>query len=675
MNYFFDNLLNLINNLQKEIKRDTQMLLTNDKFDEKKDLYSTNILSKNYLMNKPLIIKSIHRDDYDNTSVIKLVELYDVYRNYTMQWIKKLSTDSQKFFFQLTNVFDQINRKLISKKESKFYNINKEINEAKDEFKGTSITQFVKILKTHMEKIMGAENKFYTKMEGNYQPVLHGALLNSLRTPSLYKELVGASHRHERAFGTIVRDKEGKIMRDEGNRPIFISFIDKEKLNEQQYDALKFGKKTLIVNTFKHRLRGGEQADQSSWWREWKEKPINKVNDQWYTTVLKNSLETIFQNRPKKKSTLIKALKMEGLRKFQYTLDKQPKNIKEEILDKLFYSLQSELFASIHMLKSAKKFKYLQLHKCGSDAPIEFWLPPQIAQGAKNRLMKRAFVFHSSMSSLFPLAASSTDKYARKTFTSATKNMRVNIIPLELVKQFPQNAIKKPPFSPIHVNSAVTGAGIGGSRGIITVYRKEELFKTLLHEMVHRFSVDDLSKVATKWILTQFSIEPISNEILFYEAVTETLGCLTSSIMNAYECCGANGFDKVIPKVWEAEKRFSLYQAAKVLYISGFKNFAEFMDPKNTKHRVKQNNTSVAEYYIFKAAFLQKIDQFLSIFKIADEKKRNTTWKFFLLKCCKDKQFQEKVDILINAFITKVISTTSSLFRTGRMTVIEMPWK
>jgi len=264
-----------------------------------------------------------------------------------------------------------------------------------------------------------------------------------------------------------------------------------------------------------------------------------------------------------------------------------------------------------------------------------------------------------------------------------TGNLDVHLLPGRLKKKFPErNEI----FRAVHANSAVCYS----MQDLLIMFRKEEILKTVLHEMNHQIGVG--SDNFSRWLGENFAIEKtgqrgFGDTFLMNEVVAESMACITNVIMTAYET-DPNNFLQTVIQMFEREKLFSIYQAAKILYLSGFDSFEQFYYPKKGGPRIKQA-AAVAEYHILKAACIHDINGLLEIFMDPENKdvgkrgwrsigraRRNTKLKRYLLRNIRDWGcvfFKNKVNTLLQAFNNGVLSCThdDDLFATGRMTIIE----
>lgn len=137
----------------------------------------------------------------------------------------------------------------------------------------------------------------------------------------------------------------------------------------------------------------------------------------------------------------------------------------------------------------------------------------------------------------------------------------------------------------------------------ICIFRKEELNKVLVHELIHYLELD-LDVVEFPDFYNFFNLAQ-SNEVKLNEAYTEIMAVLINSIItakNITEC----------KQILNQELKFSLYQVGKILNLYEFMNALEFFQP-NTTNKFKQN-TSVFSYFIVKTIILFNIDVFLDLY-------------------------------------------------------------
>jgi hypothetical protein len=150
----------------------------------------------------------------------------------------------------------------------------------------------------------------------------------------------------------------------------------------------------------------------------------------------------------------------------------------------------------------------------------------------------------------------------------------------------------------------------------VYIYRREEWFKVLCHELFHSFGLDfseyDCADVDKK----MFAIFPIKVDLRLYEVYTETWGELLNVIFMAYLSNTKESAEKILKKVEPLiyqERMFSVYQASKVLAHFGMSY--EDLYEKSTQAMLSRRNyketTPVLSYYIIKNIVMFHIHEFI----------------------------------------------------------------
>ena len=122
-------------------------------------------------------------------------------------------------------------------------------------------------------------------------------------------------------------------------------------------------------------------------------------------------------------------------------------------------------------------------------------------------------------------------------------------------------------FRTLNVNTAVTNM-----RDII-IYRREELYKSIFHELIHFHNLDfkrlpvEINTMLLDYIHRTHNISS-ANEYLLYEAITESL---TNTLNAAYLSSGIKEFRINLAR----EIMFSTFQAAKILRLCGYGSWAD----------------------------------------------------------------------------------------------------
>ena len=142
----------------------------------------------------------------------------------------------------------------------------------------------------------------------------------------------------------------------------------------------------------------------------------------------------------------------------------------------------------------------------------------------------------------------------------------------------------------------------------ITIYRKEEWFKVLLHECIHSFGIDFSSMYSqhTSFDILLSNIFHIQNNYFLSEAYCE----VWATIINVITLYNKNiEFDKYITHKLHNESVFSLIQSYKFLKLHNIHVY-DFMN-KKTIHYTE--NTPGFSYIVIKSVFMYNLNSFINI--------------------------------------------------------------
>ena len=170
-------------------------------------------------------------------------------------------------------------------------------------------------------------------------------------------------------------------------------------------------------------------------------------------------------------------------------------------------------------------------------------------------------------------------------------DVKIIVYLTNLKKRFPMKSIL---LNEDNVNSGLTT--FDGDNKQIVIYRKEELNKVLLHELIHYYMIDfhfynnkyDMYYINKYGIKVSEPFKNVSNPLALYETYTDTLACYGNIITY---CLFKK---KKILGVFEEEKQHYMLQAAKVYKFSKLRE-----------------NTHCFSYYIGKAAIFFNFDRFI----------------------------------------------------------------
>lgn len=182
-----------------------------------------------------------------------------------------------------------------------------------------------------------------------------------------------------------------------------------------------------------------------------------------------------------------------------------------------------------------------------------------------------------------------------------------------------------------HVNSGSTV-----NRKYITIWRYEEVYKVLIHELIHLFNydIDNTYNIGLK-IKEKFNIE---GNVIPNEAYTEIWTIILHSMFIANKLAKNTKINiyELFQWVLYNETSFSLYQSAKIL--------------KHFNNKINQK-TSVFSYYIIKTSILYNINDFITTnnLLINDKSDDKIFYKIILL-CLSNKSFINEINKINNIY-------------------------
>jgi hypothetical protein len=189
-------------------------------------------------------------------------------------------------------------------------------------------------------------------------------------------------------------------------------------------------------------------------------------------------------------------------------------------------------------------------------------------------------------------------------------SMSVNIYLSEAKKKFDTSSMKI--LGSNNINSGVTVFMYDKSVPIITtVYRSEEMYKVLIHELVHNFKYDFAFADLHLKISDFLNISP-NTKLTPNESYTEVVALILHTMIESYIFDNKCNFD-LFKLMLEYETQFSLFQCAKILHFYGFKNTDDFFQRYDNLNRFKQN-TNVFSYFFAKTSLLMNLGELLKFF-------------------------------------------------------------
>ena len=187
----------------------------------------------------------------------------------------------------------------------------------------------------------------------------------------------------------------------------------------------------------------------------------------------------------------------------------------------------------------------------------------------------------------------------------------------------------KKTFRSQHINSGATVHNLLEETVELFIWRKEEIEKVLLHEMIHTLKLDfmDYPKELKIDIIQKFNI-PDSIELRLGEAYVETWAVLLNTVfvsftknkMDTKKQCkiDSSEFFKFF-KLFAMEIFFTLYQSSKILRHFGYEciydckvPLVKSKNPNDAMQKLFEQETSVFSYYLIKGSVLMNLDGFIN---------------------------------------------------------------
>jgi hypothetical protein len=223
------------------------------------------------------------------------------------------------------------------------------------------------------------------------------------------------------------------------------------------------------------------------------------------------------------------------------------------------------------------------------------------------------------------------------------KKISIHYYPTSYKKKTPTKSTR---LSYCHVNSAYTikkRNGNGEYEYIVVIFRKEEIERTVIHELFHALEVHCAfsggtivsvpkemgSHLSHGLLCNNLRIAP--KNIVFDESLVETWSTII--------------YCALLKKNIANEKEFSNFQSAKLIRHFGFKNVFDFF-----KSRKIQTDTNAFCYYILKSAFLMNIQMFKSTFPLASIHNCGTIKSSDLSYFLEDVKWVQAVELIIKNY-------------------------
>ncbi len=231
-------------------------------------------------------------------------------------------------------------------------------------------------------------------------------------------------------------------------------------------------------------------------------------------------------------------------------------------------------------------------------------------------------------------------------------------------------------IEPKHINSGYYYYDPQTETANITIFRKEEWFKTLIHECVHCFNLDFKSSKIN--FTTLFSdLFYIKSTYIVNEAFTEFWARIINCAMISYFSLFAhtkNNFKELFILNLNIERCFSMYQSYKLLKLFGLQYY-QIIDKTNEKMTKKLYNetTNAFCYYVITSILMFNFDKTLKWFTNENYNSIifNKTERQIMIFCYYFKELA-KSDELLKLY--EEIRKNDINHRTMKMTIFELDY-
>lgn len=184
-----------------------------------------------------------------------------------------------------------------------------------------------------------------------------------------------------------------------------------------------------------------------------------------------------------------------------------------------------------------------------------------------------------------------------------TNEITINICPLNYKKRIKyENTI----LGPDEINSGYTIINPPPILGEIFIYRKEELNKVLIHELLHSLHFDyNFYNLNDNNIFKTYNLND-NKHINSSEAIVDKYAIIINCIYNSL-----NYNYRIFKEMMYYEKEFNKIQIAKILKHYNYTNITDIYRINN-KHKFKQN-TNLFSYFFLKFNDFSDIDNKMNI--------------------------------------------------------------
>ena len=185
----------------------------------------------------------------------------------------------------------------------------------------------------------------------------------------------------------------------------------------------------------------------------------------------------------------------------------------------------------------------------------------------------------------------------KKLFNRNNFEQNIQYFETNLKKKFPKNKTKVLGIN--ECNSGLTNISTN-KNGNIILFRKEEILKVLIHELIHS-NLIDYNIIFSKKNISMNEIICVKYNILLNEAYTETF----ATIINIFYLHLINNLDKkILNEMFNNELKYSTYISSKIIHYYKIDNIEFIIKNNNYCKNIFPQNTNVFSYYIIKNILL-----------------------------------------------------------------------
>jgi len=187
----------------------------------------------------------------------------------------------------------------------------------------------------------------------------------------------------------------------------------------------------------------------------------------------------------------------------------------------------------------------------------------------------------------------------------------------------------------------------------IVIYRKEEIKKLLIHEMIHLLDIDiKYEDDKIKSLFVKKICNKNTREFLLNESYVETWACIINIFLTQYESNVYKKNHKYDFKLYlerfKKEKMASLYYGSKILHYYNFNTLQSVLKKNNKCSSMFIEDTNVFCYFIIKMINLFYINKFLELFFKHQRLNKKYNYKTYV-------QFVDSHFLLMDKYVTKTI--------------------